>query len=561
MSRFLSYPIPLSIMPKHIKYARALDHSSRGCRLQDIPGPRAWPVVGCLPDFLPRLHGMKTPNGPQFTRAHDEYYREFGNVYRLEMVGETQVTVCRPELFMQMYRNEGSYPRGAAEALWITKRWAEKHGKTANLEFSGNGDRWKDIRLALQEDLLSLGAWVPGPLSIVSPKGGAIYCLEGQARFAALLEGGCLRAVFIFIDLLSQKTARSYIPYITEAARLASPNFHNHAERPDKFVTRLAFDMFSSLFYGIQMKTASESASAGDLEFVENTSRAFTLIGTSLFNNHLKLGLFRNHPVNKEFEERYSRSYAYSEQLMAQAIESAKHTKPEAKPYIVRVLESGKIPKESIKEVTASLLLAGIDTTQSVLNWNLLYLAMNPAKQERLRRELVQVLGDGPLTEEVASKVKSRLPYLRAVVRETHRVAPPSPIMTSRNAPCNLSFEGFSVPAGTKVGFNVYSVQNDPKYVEDPQLFKPERWLPEAVQQRKGTDAEVIDDKLLATPFSFGARMCIGGRIAELETYVMLAQLIRDWRISTVEQQPTWNTIQPVMTKASPFPAFKVDAV
>ena len=92
-----------------------------------------------------------------------------------------------------------------------------------------------------------------------------------------------------------------------------------------------------------------------------------------------------------------------------------------------------------------------------------------------------------------------------------------------------------------------------------PEEFEPERWLPDAVERRAGTEAEVIDHKLLASPFSFGARMCLGGRVAELETYAMLAHLVRDWDFRTKEPAPTWDTLQPLMTKASPFPGFVME--
>ena len=47
-------------------------------------------------------------------------------------------------------------------------------------------------------------------------------------------------------------------------------------------------------------------------------------------------------------------------------------------------------------KVIVVLLLAGVDTTQSVLNWNLVHLGRNPAALERLSEELFAELGDGP---------------------------------------------------------------------------------------------------------------------------------------------------------------------
>lgn len=42
------------------------------------------------------------------------------------------------------------------------------------------------------------------------------------------------------------------------------------------------------------------------------------------------------------------------------------------------------------------------------------------------------------------------------------------------------------------------------------------------VDKRKGTTKEILDHRLLSTPFSFGARMCLGGRLAELEIKIMV---------------------------------------
>mmetsp|Transcript_93123 Transcript_93123/g.267108 ORF Transcript_93123/g.267108 Transcript_93123/m.267108 type:complete len:517 (-) Transcript_93123:141-1691(-) len=483
--------------------------------LEDVPGPKAWPFVGNVPDFVARVGGFEGPKGPQMTKAYHEYYKEFGSIYRIKMFGkDQQVHICNPEDIMKMFRNEGKFPPGGAENMWMIKRWAEKNKTHALDALNSRGELWRDVRFALQE------------------------------------------------DIISQKVARSYLPYINEACELASSNFAGLAAEPDVFVTRLSFDMFTSLLYGLQMKTAAGSASAEDLDFVENTKRVFHVMGLLLFNSHLKWPIFKGHKLNREFDERWTSSYEFSRKLLDRAIEASQGVPLDCKPYIARILESGKMPRSDIEQTSAALLLAGIDTTNSVINWNLLYLAANPEVQQRLRTELREVLGGGALTPEVAQEMKGKLPYLRAVVREAHRIAPPSAVLTIRTAPCDLDFEGFSVPEGTKVAMQIYSVQNDPKYVDRPESFEPERWLPEAVDARKGTEAEIIDHRLLSNPFSFGARMCLGGRAAELETYAVLCRLVQDWQFTIRkegEESPSWKTIQPLMSKASPFPAFDVE--
>lgn len=68
--------------------------------------------------------------------------------------------------------------------------------------------------------------------------------------------------------------------------------------------------------------------------------------------------------------------------------------------------------------------------------------------------------------------------------------------------------------------------------VSDPDQFKPDRWLPEAVEARKGTPAAMLDHPFFKGPFSEGARKCPGSRVAKSESLCLLvAQLILDWEM------------------------------
>ena len=94
------------------------------------------------------------------------------------------------------------------------------------------------------------------------------------------------------------------------------------------------------------------------------------------------------------------------------------------------------------------------------------------------------------------------------------------------------------IPKGTKLTFNLLCLQSDPMYVESPEMFLPERWLSEAVEKRKGTVAELLDHKLLSTPFSFGSRMCLGGRLAEMEIKSLVARIVQDYEFVLAEDSP-----------------------
>lgn len=69
------------------------------------------------------------------------------------------------------------------------------------------------------------------------------------------------------------------------------------------------------------------------------------------------------------------------------------------------------------------------------------------------------------------------------------------------------------------------------------------------VEARKGTHAEVVDHPLLRSPFSAGARMCPGSRVADLEVLVFAAQLVRDYKITLTDPSITQLSDIPYQTK------------
>ena len=88
--------------------------------------------------------------------------------------------------------------------------------------------------------------------------------------------------------------------------------------------------------------------------------------------------------------------------------------------------------------------------------------------------------------------------------------------------------------------------------------FLPERWSKEAVQERKGTERAIVDHRLFATPFSAGARMCLGARAADWEIKALTTRLVQDWKIELDPPGQAWKAEQQLMLKAMPFPKFKL---
>ncbi len=95
-----------------------------------------------------------------------------------------------------------------------------------------------------------------------------------------------------------------------------------------------------------------------------------------------------------------------------------------------------------------------------------------------------------------------------------------------------MEVNGIQLEPGDVAGLEGYTTGINPELMDEPELFIPERWLPEAVESRKGTPKEIIDHPFFQAPFSQGARRCPGSRVAANETQVMIAQLVLDWKMT-----------------------------
>jgi len=223
-------------------------------------------------------------------------------------------------------------------------------------------------------------------------------------------------------------------------------------------------------------------------------------------------------------------------------------------PVVHRMLARG-LEEEVVVAELAGLLGGSVDTTQHVLLWIFLNLATHASVQERLAGELAQVLGGEGYTKEK----KDQLVYMKAVIRESHRRNHTNPLITMRRLEKDISLGGYDIPAGMRITFNGADMQQDPAIVDEAESFRPERFLPEEVEARKGDPVRsIVDHNLLATPFGFGARMCIGARLAENEIWALTSRLFQDFEFRLDPPDQKWEITMPFMTIATPYPTFKV---
>jgi cytochrome P450 len=176
-------------------------------------------------------------------------------------------------------------------------------------------------------------------------------------------------------------------------------------------------------------------------------------------------------------------------------------------------------PAQVVDQI-ATLFLAGHETSAATLAWALYLLACQPELQQRVREEVEAAWQQG----EPAFGDTRLLPLVGAVFRETLRLYPPIAFYL-REAAGTGCLRGKAVPSGSMVVVSPWLVQRHHHLWERPDQFDPDRFkTPEGAASARSA----------YLPFGLGERACPGAAFATQESLLILAQLVRRYRIAPV---------------------------
>jgi cytochrome P450 len=149
-------------------------------------------------------------------------------------------------------------------------------------------------------------------------------------------------------------------------------------------------------------------------------------------------------------------------------------------------------------------------------------MAQHADVQERVFAEVSGVLSQSPSNlRPGAAEIYERLPYTQRVVAEALRIYPPVWV-TARTAAVSYTYRGLLIPAGSLLLVPQIAIHRDPRSYPEPLRFNPDRFLPERIAERP---------RNAYFPFGAGSRICIGENFAWMEAVLVLASVIRKWRL------------------------------
>lgn len=178
--------------------------------------------------------------------------------------------------------------------------------------------------------------------------------------------------------------------------------------------------------------------------------------------------------------------------------------------------DGSQMSDSQLRDEVMTLFLAGHETTALALSWTWYLLATHPEKEQKFHAELAEVLGGRVPTVADLPKLK----YTEMMAKETLRLYPPA-YAVGREAVEDTEIGGYRVPKGTQLFAFQWATHRDPRFFEEPDSFKPERW-----------NADVVDQipKYAYFPFGAGPRQCIGNYFAMMEVVLLLATIGQRFR-------------------------------
>ncbi|KAK8029550.1 hypothetical protein PG993_010841 [Apiospora rasikravindrae] len=327
---------------------------------------------------------------------------------------------------------------------------------------------------------------------------------------------------------LSFKALQSYEPRVRAKADLLLTRLDENAGKPidmTMYGMFYGFDVMSEVGFSKDFNMLNSQKEHPAIVALHNSLSILSIVGGSL---PWLLGMLTRIPGAsagyQEFiewcgGELQARRKAYKQE---RAMNAGGQDPSDVVSWLIKGEEEGDVgaPRSNLawQEEARLLIVAGSDTTSTVLTNTLYFLASNPEIYHQLQ-DLVDAALEadgGDPTEVTHEKIKD-IAYLDHLVQETLRLKPAVPSGVTRlTPPEGLQIDEVRVPGDTIVVVPMHSIQRDPRYwggEADAATYRPERW------------AALSTEKAAWMAFNRGAGVCPGKNLAFMELRLVLAKI------------------------------------
>ncbi|KAJ9218941.1 hypothetical protein DTO207G8_9094 [Paecilomyces variotii] len=454
---------------RHRKNAKAL-----GCQ----PAPQGRPGFYGIPAFLKLARAVREKRSVEFMA---EQYELYGNTFAQKILGRHLVTTIEPENLKALLATQFNDFR-------LGNRHREFYPLLGDGIFTLDGAGWSHARALLRPqftrdqvaDLAMMDEHVMRMIDII-PKDGSVFDI--QKLFFLLTMDSATH--FLFGESVGSMLPASSSPGVLEKSTGGAQGFADAFNLAQEY---LAARSRAQDFYWM----------VNPAEFREATRKVHDLV-----DHYVQLALqSRNKPQ-----------------------------KPDDRYIFLQALAADSPNPKVLRDNLLNILLAGRDTTASLLSSAFFLFARHRHVWDRLRRDVIRQFGDcnHKVSDITHAKLKD-MPYLRYVLNEVLRLYPPVPInfrvaATDTSLPVGGGPDGMSpiyIRKDSVITYVVYAMhRRKDLWGPDAELFRPERW-----EENGKHGWEYL-------PFNGGPRICLGQQYALTEASYTIVKLMQHF--DTVE--------------------------
>uniref|UniRef100_A0A3Q3MZ02 steroid 11beta-monooxygenase n=2 Tax=Mastacembelus armatus TaxID=205130 RepID=A0A3Q3MZ02_9TELE len=443
----------------------------------------------------------------QLHKHMDRTFNALGPIYREHLGTQSNVNIFLPSDVSELFLSEGLHPERMTLEPWATHREIRQHSKGVFLK---NGEEWRADRLLLNKEVMMSSA---------------------VKRFLPLLD----EVARDFCQMLRMRVERE--------GRVVEEK-HSLTINPSPDLFRFSLEASCHVIYGERIGLFSSSPSLESQKFIWAVERMLATTPPLLYLPH-RLLLLIGAPLWTQHVTAWDHIFSHADariqrgyQRLGQGSEAGA-ARGHYTGVLGQLLEKGQLSLDLIKANITELMAGGVDTTAVPLQFALFELGRNPEVQEQVRQQVraswAQAGGD-------PQKALQGAPLLKGTVREILRLYPVG-ITVQRRPIRDIILQNYHVPAGTMIHVCLYHLGRSPEVFEDPQRFDPERWSRHEGKRGEG---------FRSLAFGFGARQCVGRRIAENEMQLLLMHILLSFRLSVPSSEDLKTTYTFILQPETP---------
>lgn len=360
--------------------------------------------------------------------------------------------------------------------------------------------------------------------------------LGGEGLFTTdTMDRSWAKAHALLLPAFSHTSIQSYVPRMVEiseslVAVWKQLGFGN-AVNIKEWMTRVTFEVIGACGFSFCFNML-DGPDAPLHPFIQGMNRCLGEMQKRAFRTRY----WKKLPIkaNKQFRVDTDLMFRTVEEVIANRFEERKSGKKSETPDLLDFMldavdgQTGEgFTASEMRDEIITFLIAGHETTSSLLSWTIMLLDKHPDIEQRVLAEIQSVCPDG---EAVTLAAVKRMPFLFQVIREAIRLYPPLPrVQKMCLHPTQIG--PYAVKAGDVCEANILALHRlSAAWGPDAACFNPDRFSPENDKERH---------PFAFLPFSHGPRSCIGAQFAFLEARVVLAVILPVFRFNKTPNTDT----------------------